>query len=309
LYKAPFLGRFACFTILQTLALSYSMPGCPSRGSRVPQWLLSTSCTGGKALNWIDSYYEALEFFYFEPQHMRRQQLNPEDQKALQRAEKSENFDVVKKHLREMEVTLNHNINQFFHLAPDSFRCKLFETVFGAPFEGMFRLLGREVEGYFGPENVMQPDFLFVSEASAVSIEMKVKSKSSIDQLQKYALLGLVLEKQEHRKKQHYLLLLGRGNLTQQFKDRFETVGDLKKQALAEIVVSDFLSKKRKWQSDKERFCEILRGMKIAFWNYADFSNFLQAARPSELDTSLGAEVCRKLFDGLREEFALRKLG
>jgi hypothetical protein len=23
-------------------------------------------------LNWLDSYYEALEFFYFEPQHMRR---------------------------------------------------------------------------------------------------------------------------------------------------------------------------------------------------------------------------------------------
>jgi hypothetical protein len=158
-------------------------------------------------LNWIDSYYEALEFFYFEPQHMRRRRhIDPaptagdvrakEQQAAADLAEKCSNFDVVKKHLRKMEVTLNHNINQFFYLAPGSLRNKLFERVFPKePIEGSFTLHGREVETYFGPTNVMQPDFLFVSEKAIVSIEMKVKSKSSIDQVMKYALLGLVVEK------------------------------------------------------------------------------------------------------------------
>ena len=110
-------------------------------------------------LNWIDSYFEGLEFFYFEPQHMRRRrQLNPEDQKALELAPESSNFDAVKKHLREMEVILNHNINQFFHLAPDSLRNRLFEAIFGLPFEGIFRLHGREIESYFGPDAVCDCD-------------------------------------------------------------------------------------------------------------------------------------------------------
>src|SRR5438309_11402969 len=150
---------------------------------------------------------------------MRRgRQVNPELQKAVKVAKSSSHFGTVKKHLREMEVTLNHNIKQFFDLAPDSLRNKLFEVVFEKPMKDAFELQGRDVlESYFGPKNVMQPDFLFVSEVAIVSIDMKVKSKSSIDQVMKYALLGLVVEKQEQQQKQHYLILLGRGTLEDQF--------------------------------------------------------------------------------------------
>lgn len=260
-------------------------------------------------MNWIDSYYEALEFFYFEPQHMRRKKkVNPELQKAVKLAKTSSDFDTVKKRLRVMEVTLNHNINQFFFLAPDSLRNKVFEVVFGPAFEGTFRLHGRE-QSYFGRENVMQPDFLFTSEEAVVSIEMKVTSQSSIDQVMKYALLGFVLEKQEQEQqhKQHYLMLLGRGSFMQQFKDGFRAEDDLK-QAVTESVISNFVFKNRKWLGDGKRFSEIFRAMKIASWNYQSFAKFLQEARPSDLDKSLGAEVCRKLFDGLSEEFTLRKL-
>ncbi|MEP6644474.1 MAG: hypothetical protein ABJA69_08240 [Acidobacteriaceae bacterium] len=135
-----------------------------------------------------------------------------------------------------------------------------------------------------------------------VSIEMKLKSKSSIDQVTKYALLGLVMKKREQQQKQHYLLLLGRGTLEKQFKEKFGTIDDLK-QALSKSDISGFLSRKSKWQGDKERFGEILRAMKIVFWNYESFSKFLQDARPSDADKSLGAEVFRKLFDGFKEVY------
>src|SRR5438445_2686901 len=157
--------------------------------------------------------------------------------------------------------------------------------------EGVFTLHGQEIDSYFGPANVMQPDFLFVSELAIVSIEMKVKAKSSIDQVMKYALLGLAAEKQQQ--KQHYLVILGRGTLHEQFKRKhFATVDDLRRE-LGNTDVDEFLSGKSKWRSRKERFCEILKNMTIEFWNYERFSKFLQDARPPDLDKSLGAEVCR----------------
>jgi hypothetical protein len=43
---------------------------------------------------------------------------------------KHSKFPAVQKHLREMEVTLNHKIKQFFYLAPDDLPKQLFKAVF-----------------------------------------------------------------------------------------------------------------------------------------------------------------------------------
>ena len=64
-------------------------------------------------MSWLDSYYEAVEFFYWEPQHIGRKKHVPGEFNT---------FEKVHKHLRQMEVTLNHNINQFLLLAPESLR-------------------------------------------------------------------------------------------------------------------------------------------------------------------------------------------
>jgi len=81
-----------------------------------------------------------------------------------------------------MEVTLNHNIRQFFLLAPDILRKRLFEKLFGRPFCGAFVMHGPGLDTEFALGNCMQPDFLFTSEAEVVSLEMKVKAKCSVDQ-------------------------------------------------------------------------------------------------------------------------------
>lgn len=269
--------------------------------------------------NWLDSYYEALEFFYWEPQHMRRKlRVSPEHEqeyKEAKRVKSLSKFSLVQTHLREMEVTLNQNIKQFFYLAPDDLRNNLFKEVFGRPFEGSFALCGREIDSAFKLENVMQPDFLFVSEQAVVSMEMKIKAKCSIEQVLKYAFLGLKVETIRSPEKEHYLIILGQGKLSNQFKakDHFDTKERLKEQMKknCQAFVDKREKKDRRFLEENgnaQRFVKIIDDMRIHFWNYQDFSEFLEHEKPPESANSLGGQVCRKLIDGLIEEFRCRKL-
>jgi hypothetical protein len=261
--------------------------------------------------NWIDSYYEGLEFFYFEPQHMRFSQPASEELQALEQvAKQATKADQVLKHLRKMEVTLNQNIRQFFCIAPNSLFEGLMHAIFGSSqrFNGEFRLYGREVDSELDLRNSTQPDFLFVSDESVVSIEMKIGAKCSLDQVLKYALLGLAVEIKQQGNKHHCLLLLGRGDFTNQFKERFETLEVLKDHATKKEL-DDFLRNKPSWATAKRgRLREILLGMDVEFWNYERLAEYIRPLRPADSDRSAGAEVYRKLIDGLLEELMLRKL-
>src|SRR5438105_3341620 len=153
--------------------------------------------------SWIDSYYEALEFFYLEPQHLARKWHEKIGFKTADR---------VNDHLGQIEVTLNQNLHQFFALAPYRLRDALHAHAFARPGSQEFRLFGRGVDGQFDLDNTMQPDLLFTSDVAAFSIEMKVGAQSTVSQVLKYALLGLAVELKTGRRLDHYLMLLGRGD-------------------------------------------------------------------------------------------------
>ena len=264
-------------------------------------------------LSWLEAYYEALEFFYWEPQHMRLKKPAAEELEALEAiAKRASRSDQVMAHLRKMEVTLNQNIRQFFCLAPGSLLTHFFQDIYSRPanFVGEFRLYGREVDSELDLRNFTQPDFLFVSKQSVVSIEMKVRAQSSIDQILKYALLGLAVEVTQNEQKQHYHLLLGPASLSNQFKEQFKSV-DALKNTLAEKKgnLDEFLRYKPKWRVGREdRLRTIIENMHIEFWNYERLCDFLRGARPLDSDSSAGAEVYRKLIDGLVGELEFRKL-
>ncbi len=153
--------------------------------------------------NWLDSYYDALEFFYWEPQHIGRKKNIAGEFNTIEK---------VTKHLRKIEITLNHNINQFLLLAPKSLHRCIFATFFEKDFDSPFDMHGRGIDAHFELIGAMQPDFLFISNNEVLSIEMKVAAKSSIDQILKYALLGLAIEIKEDSCKDHYLGFLGAGD-------------------------------------------------------------------------------------------------
>lgn len=263
----------------------------------------------GQTFNWLDSYYEALEFFYLEPQHLRaKTNATDEAKKRLTEiARKSTRAEQVINHVRGMEVTLNHNIKQFFLLAPDVFRNNLFGTLFGRVFTKAFELQGRDVDKKFALANCMQPDFLFVSEEEAVSIEMKVKSQCSVDQVLKYALLGRAVEIQQNNQKEHYLVLLGSGAITSQFQQRFKSINDLT-DAIKNENLATFLQNKPRFLQDQQHLERIVQHMTVQFLSYKNFADILSSAAPSEDDQSVGAQVYRKLIDGLCHEMSRRKL-
>ena len=84
---------------------------------------------------WVDRYYEALAFFYWEPQHLGRSKADGTSIRSVQDA---------LKHLRAMEVTLNHVMNQFLVIMPTSFRNDLFAKALGTQISGEFILSGTE---------------------------------------------------------------------------------------------------------------------------------------------------------------------
>jgi hypothetical protein len=249
--------------------------------------------------NWLDSYYEALEFFYWEPQHIgRKKHVSAE----------FDTLDKVTRHLRRMEVTLNHNINQFFLLAPTALRNELFRELFARTFDRPFVMRGRGVDAEFELVNSMQPDFLFASDTELVALEMKVRAKSSVSQVLKYALLGLAVEMRVGAPRHHYLALLGAGEFANQWQEQFASIAELR-HAIASTDLASFLSKQPiRFREHQARFNEIVEHLHLAFINYPRFVAFLRSAAPPPSDESPGAEVYRKLISGLLVEFNRRQL-
>ena len=250
-------------------------------------------------VTWVDSYYEALEFFYWEPQHLgRKKHSNAE-------------FDTtpkVRKHLRKMEVTLNQNLHQFFLLAPDSLRNELFGRLFRRTLQGCLSLEGRDVDEKFRLQNSMQPDFLFTSKAHTVALEMKLGSKSSLTQVLKYALLGLAVELKLGSEKEHFLGFLGSGSFSDQWKERFDSIEGLR-QALAEVDCASFLEKQPlHFRERAPRFAQILESLSFCFVTYEELAGYLLRESPLPSDVLPSAQVYRKLIEGVTGELRLRKL-
>lgn len=250
-------------------------------------------------VTWVDSYYEGLEFFYWEPQHLgRKKHADAEFDTAPK----------VRKHLRKMEVTLNQNLHQFFLLAPDSLRNELFGRLFGRTLRGRLSLEVRNVDEKFKLQNSTQPDLLFTSEAHTVALEMKVGAKSSLTQVLKYALLGLAVELQHGSEKDHFLGFLGSGGFSDQWKERFDSIEELR-QAIAEIDYAPFLEKQPlHFREHAPRFAQIVKGLFFCFITYEELAGYLLRETPLPSDVSPGAEVYRKLIEGVTGELRLRKL-
>jgi hypothetical protein len=137
---------------------------------------------------------------------------------------------------------------------------------------------------------------------------MKVGAKSSIDQVFKYALLGLAVEGRQEKQKEHYLVLLGSGTIAKQFLQHFDTT-DKVMDAVREQDIAEFLRNKpvhlRKQQGRLE---QIVNQMRLEFINYEGFARFLLNAAPSLDDATPGAEVYRNLIFGVVGELKLRHL-
>jgi len=248
---------------------------------------------------WTDHYYSALEFFFWEPQHLGRSK----SAKSSFRTPAA-----VFKHLRKMEVTLNHNLQQFLSLAPAALQRRLFTAMFGRDLDLAFTLHGRRVGELFKLENCMQPDVVFTALEATVAIEMKLESKSSLQQVMKYGVLALAVELADEARREHYFALLGAGRFEDQWRKKYVTQEALRVD-LAATDAAEFLRKMPpRFRERADRFAEILGTMHLAFINYETLAAVLtEFAAGAEADT-LGAEMLRNLVTGMTKELRIREL-
>jgi hypothetical protein len=250
--------------------------------------------------SWVDRYYEALDFLYWEPQHLGRA-------KAVN--SKLNTLTKVQMHLRLMEVTLNHLIKQFFSLAPSSFRNRLFECGLTGPVSGDLLMVGSNFDREYNLQNSTQPDFLFTTAEGTFSLEMKIDSRSSVQQVLKYALLALAVElKQGNKQMKHSLVFLAKGSFPNLWETRgaFTSVEALK-QTLAKETHTFLNGKQKHFQELEQRYSEIVDSLSIGFISYESFAALLQ----NEIDLTdggIGSLVYRKLLSAMLGELTRRRL-
>jgi len=97
--------------------------------------------------------------------------------------------DELREYLLGSEEILNHLFDLTFAIAPDAVIRELFLTPFGFEDDGNFESIGRETAARYGwgkSENITQHDGLFISDRTAVAVELKLSSASWPEQIAKY---------------------------------------------------------------------------------------------------------------------------
>jgi hypothetical protein len=246
---------------------------------------------------WPMTVMKLLEFFFWEPQHLDR---------SRKANAKPKGVTWVMDRVGKLEVTLNQSLTLFFVLAPARLRNRLFEVVLRRSFDGNFEIYGSGIEASLGLPDGPQPDFMFASPDDVVFIEMKIEAKSSIDQVLKYALLGLAQELRSAQPKSHHLVFLVPGAFELLWQERF-TEPDALRRTLTEADQRAFLARNAKrLVAYASRFQEIVENLELSSLTYSELANFLNSQAPN--GQSEAEMVYRQLIDGMVGELRRRGL-
>ena len=133
----------------------------------------------------------------------------------------------------------------------------------------------------------------------------KIRAKSDIEQVLKYALLALAVERKEHSR-ENLLLFMGKGSFSSLWREGFASVEDMRKKLESEKP-KFMAGLPERFQGHKDRFEEIVSKLSFAFVNYSELAGMLDADAPP-FDGSKGSEVYRNLVDGMVGELGRRGL-
>ena len=98
---------------------------------------------------WNSEYYDIVEFYYWEPQHLGKIKNPFTRYRKIQEA---------LSHIQNMEVSLNHQFNIFFMLAPCDFVNGLVKNVFDENINDTLKIMNRYDIRELISDTFMQPD-------------------------------------------------------------------------------------------------------------------------------------------------------
>ncbi len=243
-------------------------------------------------MGWNQQYYDTLSFYFWEPQHIGRRR-NP--------SSRIRNESDVVTRLRSLEVALNHQMELFFRLAPNSFANRFLATAFGAPIYDKYEVAGRELRNQLNDEGMLQPDIVLQGNANVVAIELKVGAKSSLAQLIKYMTFFVTAG----RDRAPSMLFMGPGAFADIWPERFQDAGEVWRAAREFDRLLLAPSWRAKYDAQRARIADVIPRTKLAFMSYQTFHDEIAQER---LAAGCVHETYSRLLDGMAKELIERKL-
>jgi hypothetical protein len=241
-----------------------------------------------------------MNFYYWEPQHLGK----IKDPKS-----KIQNIDSALSHIAKMEVSLNHQFNLFFQLLPSDLVNNIFKKI-DHRYISNNRLSYQSVEdiGVLNLNDSTQPDVFFKSKTDLVAVEFKLGTKSSIEQLLKYATLFAFTELHQENNFNYYLIYVGRDKFSSLFKEKFQDI-DLVQPHLDIAHLPDTTKKGNiNLVPHKKKIIKIGKAVNLSFVNYQDLYDIFENCIQSIDKHNPYAETIEKLLSGMNNELVFRKL-
>jgi hypothetical protein len=250
--------------------------------------------------SWNDEYYDIIDFYYWEPQHLGKKKYDNS---------KYANVLEVISHLRKIEVPLNHIFNIFFRLAPNDFTLKLLSHCYGISIKDEFDFQGNKEWKEYVPNELTQPDIFLSGKNTNFAVELKVGSKSTLEQVAKYLILNRLNNSHFGTDKKFFLLYLSPVKFNRLWKQDFSTTAELKQ----EFKSREFRSLRKKAKHvtslDFESALESIDSTQLCSITYSELLHFTTAYRNS-IDTDIPfSETVISLCSGLIKELSYRGYG
>ena len=241
-----------------------------------------------------------MNFYYWEPQHLG---------KIKNQESKIKNINDALNHIAKMEVSLNHQFNLFFQLLPSNLINIIFNKI-DYRFESTEKLEYQSIEdiSLLNLKDSTQPDVFFKSNTDLFAIEFKLGTKSSIEQLLKYATLFHFTKLHHHNDFKCHLVYVGINSFDSIFKEKFSHI-ELIKDYLDLDHIPDVTKKGAiDLTPHKDEILNIAKNVNLSFVNYQQLHDLFDRS-VSTLDTANPyAETIHKLISGMNNELIYRNL-
>jgi hypothetical protein len=172
------------------------------------------------------------------------------------------------------------------------------------------RELGREIKQRYGlADNVTQQDGLFVTENSIVGVELKLESKSSADQIMKYAALMVLEEKYLNKSLQLGLMFIVPQKAVSRHWQSVQLETPSINASYLDRLDGERLNRKVAAMLTKNRaaFASVLDRLSLSVITWADFWESLASIQQSLDCARCGDQTAFRLLAGLRAQISTHK--
>lgn len=260
--------------------------------------------------DWSDTYYNVMNYYFWEPKRLRRLSYSRLVKLANKHEKSKDLLNVLKashggrgveqqvmKAAYIDEEPFNHQLEYFFRLAPQRSFNALFDHCDLTLSDDRPNILTRTAELVF---HGVQPDLLMISQTSALMLEVKPpRGKSSVGQVAKYASLSHRLRRARPEIKEIKLLYLANGDLCENFPQSIDSFQKLKLSAANWISERRSSAFTRNDEATNKAFIDELNQMEIDFISFDSFIKLMSK--------SMGAsETEQRLIGGLEADLVRR---